>query len=229
MNCIIVDDDDASRSVLTQMVKQVEYLTIIKACSNPLEAMNTLKNENPDVIFLDIEMPEMSGMEMLKALDNRPQVILITSHTEYALDAFDLNVVDYIVKPITLPRFLKALSKVKGSAETKEQFSMSRDYFFIKKNSVLNKVPVKDILWIEALGDYITIHTKDERFILHSTLKSLENKLNAGKFVRVHRSYIVQIDNVKKVEDTTIYINDESIPIGAIYKENFIKQINTLQ
>jgi two-component system LytT family response regulator len=229
MNCIIVDDDDASRSVLTQMIKQVDYLNIIKTCSTPLEAMNTLKKENPDVLFLDIEMPEMSGMEMLRALDTRPQVILITSHTEYALDAFDLNVVDYLIKPITLPRFLKAISKVKDSSDIKEQFSMSRDYFFIKKNSVLNKVPVKDILWIEALGDYINIHTKDERFILHSTLKSLENKLHAGKFVRVHRSYIVQIDNVKKVEDTTIFINDQSIPIGAIYKENFIKQINTLQ
>jgi len=229
MNCIIVDDDEASRSVLTQMIKQVDGLDLIKTCSTPLEAMSTLKKEKPDILFLDIEMPEMSGMEMLRALDSRPQVILITSHTEYALDAFDLNVVDYLIKPITLSRFLKAIAKVKGSSDAKEQFSMSKDYFFIKKNSVLNKVPVKDILWIEALGDYITIFTKDERFVLHSTLKSLENKLNTNKFVRVHRSYIVQIDNVKKVEDTTIFINDQSIPIGAMYKENFIKQINTLQ
>ncbi|HXP48585.1 MAG TPA: LytTR family DNA-binding domain-containing protein [Bacteroidia bacterium] len=226
MNCIIVDDDDASKAVLTQMIKQVDYLTVIKTCSNPLEAMSILKNEDIDLLFLDIEMPGMSGMEMLKALDKRPQVILITSHKEYALDAFDLNVVDYLIKPITLPRFLKALSKIKS--DTEEQLSTSRDFFFIKKNSVLNKVPVNDILWIEALGDYITIYTKDERFILHSTLKSLESKLHADKFIRVHRSYIVQIDNIKKVEDTTIFINDNSIPVGALYKENFIKRINTL-
>ena len=229
MKCIIVDDDEISRLALTKLVEQVNSLSLLQVCSGSVEALNYLNAEKVDLILLDIEMPEMSGMEMLRALDTRPQVILITSHTEYALDAFDLNVVDYLIKPITLPRFLKALSKVKGSSDMKEQFSMSRDYFFIKKNSVLNKVPVKDILWIEALGDYITIHTKDERFILHSTLKSLENKLNTSKFVRVHRSYIVQIDNVKKVEDTTIFINDQSIPIGAIYKENFIKQINTLQ
>jgi DNA-binding LytR/AlgR family response regulator len=228
MNCIIVDDDDASRAVITQMVKQVEYLNVIKTCSTPVEAINTLRKENIDLLFLDIEMPEMNGMEMLKALDNKPQVILITSHTEYALDAFDLNVADYLIKPITLPRFLKALAKVKASA-TEDQVNMSRDWFFIKKNSVLHKVPVKDILWIEALGDYITVHTKDERFIIHATLKSLETKLHTSKFVRVHRSYIVQIENIKKVEDTTIFINDTSIPVGALYKENFIKQINTLQ
>jgi DNA-binding LytR/AlgR family response regulator len=229
MNCIIVDDDDASRTALLQMTKQVDYLNVVKTCSNPLEAMAALKKEDVDVIFLDIEMPEMTGMDMLKALDNRPQVILTTSHKEYALDAFDLNVVDYLIKPVTLPRFLKAMAKVKDASGSDDQVTAGQDYFFIKKDSVLNKVPVKDILWIEALGDYITIHTKDQRFILHATLKSLEGKLPANKFVRVHRSYIVQVDNVKKVEDTTIFINEVSIPVGALYKENFIKRLNTLQ
>jgi two-component system LytT family response regulator len=229
MNCIIVDDDDASRTVLTQMAKQVDYLTILKTCSTPLDAMNTLKKEEVDVLFLDIEMPGMTGMEMLKALDTRPQVILTTSHKEYALDAFDLNVVDYLIKPVTLPRFLKAMAKVKNYTDSTDQVSAGQDYFFIKKDSVLNKVPVKDILWIEALGDYITVHTKDQRFILHATLKSLEGKLPTDKFVRVHRSYIVQVDNIKKVEDTTIFINDVAIPVGALYKESFIKRLNTLQ
>jgi DNA-binding LytR/AlgR family response regulator len=229
MNCIIVDDDDASRSALVQMVKQVDYLTVVKTCSNPLEAMNALKKEDVDILFLDIEMPEMTGMDMLKALDNRPQVILTTSHKEYALDAYDLNVIDYLIKPVTLPRFLKAMAKVKDASGSEDQVSAGQDYFFIKKDSVLTKVPIKDILWIEALGDYITIHTKDQRFILHATLKSLEGKLPPNKFVRVHRSYIVQVDNVKKVEDTTIFINEVSIPVGALYKDNFIKRLNTLQ
>ena len=228
MNCIIVDDDDASRSALAQLAKQVDNLVVVRSCSTSVEAMNVLKKESVDLLFLDIEMPEMSGMELLKALDDRPQVIFTTSHKEYAIDAFEMNVVDYLVKPVTLPRFLKAVAKAKDN-ETKDQVSTGQEYFFIKKDSVLNKVPIKDILWIEALGDYITVHTKDQRFVLHATLKSVESKLPADKFVRVHRSFIIQIDNVKKVEDTTIYINDTSIPVGALYKDNFIKRLNPLQ
>lgn len=226
MNCIIVDDDEASVNVFLQMVKQVEYLEVIQTCSNPLEAMDTLNRNEVDVMFLDIEMPEMSGMEMLKALDKKPQVILTTSHKEYALDAYELNVIDYLVKPIKLPRLLKALSKVKHPKDT---LKAEQDYFFVKKDSVLTKVPVQDILWIEALGDYVTLHTRNGKFILHVTLKSVEGKLPGNKFVRVHRSYIVQIDNVRTVEDTTIYINEVSIPIGALYKDNFIRRLNTLQ
>jgi len=210
------------------MVKQVDHLNLIKTCSSPLEAVSVLQKENIDLLFLDIEMPGMSGMDMLKTINNIPQVILTTSHTEYALDAYDFNVVDYLIKPVTLPRFLKAITKLKNNDDTKDIINAGLEYFFIKKDSVLNKVPIQDILWIEALGDYITIHTKDQRFILHTTLKSLENKLNTNKFVRVHRSYIVQIDNIKKVEDTTIFIHDNSIPVGALYKDNFIKRINTL-
>ncbi|MGP8215494.1 MAG: LytR/AlgR family response regulator transcription factor [Bacteroidia bacterium] len=229
MNCIIVDDDDASRTVLTQIAKQIDYLTIVKTCSSSIDAMNTISKEDIDLLFLDIEMPGMSGLDMLKALDKRPQVILTTSHREYALDAFDLNVVDYLVKPLTLSRFLKALAKVKDSLDTKEQVNAEQDFFFIKKDSVLTKVPVKDILWIEALGDYLTIHAKEQRYILHATLKSLEEKLPSNKFIRVHRSYIVQIDNITEVEDTTIFINDIPIPIGALYKESFMKALRPLQ
>jgi DNA-binding LytR/AlgR family response regulator len=226
MNCIIVDDDEASRIALAQMAKQVDYLTVTKSCSSPVDAINTLTKESVDLLFLDIEMPEMNGIEMLKTLNNRPQVIITTSHKKYALDAFELNVVDYLLKPITLPRFLKALSKVKDFS--KDQLRAKKDFFFIKKGSVLNKVPIKDILWLEALGDYVTIHTKDNKFILHTTLKSIEDNLPSDKFVRVHRSHIVQIDNVKQVEDTTIYINEVSIPIGATYKEDFMKRLNAI-
>lgn len=229
MNCIIVDDDEASISVFSQMAKQVDYLTVVQVYSNPIDAIKTLKNGDIDLIFLDIEMPGMTGMEMLKALDSRPHVILTTSHTEYALDAYDLNVIDYLIKPITLPRLLKALEKIKQHSHSTDHLNAGHDYFFIKKDSALTKVPTKDILWIEALGDYITIHTKDHRFVVHVTLKSVENKLPVNKFVRVHRSYIVHIDNVNTVEDTTIFINEVPIPIGALYKDNFIKRLNLLQ
>jgi len=228
MNCIVVDDDKASINVFTQIIKQVDYLNIIQTCSTPVEAINALnKHTDIDVLFLDIEMPEMNGLEMIRTLAERPRIILTTSHTEYALDAYDLDVVDYLIKPITLTRLLKALSKIK-QADNHTNVTVEQDFFFVKKDSVLIKVPVKDILWIEALGDYITLHTKNERFILHITLKSVESKLPTSKFIRVHRSYIVHIDNVRTVEDTTIYINDASIPIGALYRENFLKRLNTL-
>ena len=229
MNCIIVDDDDASISVFKQLAKQINYLTVVQTYSSPLEAMNILAGGSVDVLFLDIEMPEMNGIDMLKALDNRPHVILTTSHNEHALAAYDLNVVDYLIKPITLPRLLKALTKVKALSNGKDKVRAEKNYFFIKKDSILTKVPIKDILWIEALGDYVTINTIDQRYILHVTLKAVESKLPASKFVRVHRCYIVHIDNIKTIEDTTIYINETSIPIGALYKENFIKRLNTLQ
>jgi DNA-binding LytR/AlgR family response regulator len=228
MKCIIVDDDDASRTVLTQLAKQVDGLTVVKVCSRSLEAIDAIEKEDIDLVFLDIEMPELNGMEMLKALSKRPQVVITTAHKEHAVAAFELNVVDYLVKPITLPRFLKTMSKVKDNAAEKEPVLTGPEFFFIKKNSVLNKVPVKDILWIEALGDYITLHSRGEKFIIHTTLKSIDGRLQGNKFVRVHRSYIVQVDNVTKVEDTTIYINDMSIPIGALYREDFLKHINPL-
>jgi DNA-binding LytR/AlgR family response regulator len=225
MNCIIVDDDEASINVFLQLIKQVDYMDVIQTCSSPMEAINALNKNDVDVLFLDIEMPEMSGIELLKSLVNKPQVILTTSHKEYALDAYELNVVDYLVKPITLARLFKALAKVKRP----DQVSVEQDYLFVKKDSVLIKVPIKDILWIEALGDYVTLHTRNERFILHVTLKSVESKLPASKFVRVHRSYIVHLDNIRTIEDTTIYINEVSIPIGALYKDSLIKRLNTLQ
>jgi len=228
MNCIIIDDDEASRNLLTQLIKQVTNLELIKVYSNPVEAFNVIQDVKTDLVFLDIEMPEFSGIEMLKAIEVMPQVILTSSHTKYALDAFDLNVVDYLVKPVSLDRFMKAISRVSKNLKRNSLTNVGKDFLFIKKNSVLEKVLIKDILWIEAFGDYTKINTKDQRFIIHSTLKSLEDKLPADKFVRSHRSYIIQIDSVKMVEDTTAYINDVSIPIGTMYKENFIRRLHPL-
>jgi DNA-binding LytR/AlgR family response regulator len=229
MKCIIIDDDDASRTVLKQLVGQVSYLNLVAVCTKPSEAVSLLKKEQVDLAFLDIEMPEMTGMELLGSVA-MPPTILTTTHKEYALDAFEHNIIDYLVKPVTLPRFIKAVEKAKAAHNkvNAQDGLMERDYFFIKKDSVHTKVPTKDILWIEALGDYITINTVNGKYILHLTLKSIEGKLSPDKFIRVHRSYIVNIDNVGMVEDTTIFINNVSIPVGALYKESFLKVLNLL-
>ena len=229
MKSIIIDDDEACRTVLTQLVKQVDYLELAGIFNGPAEALTILKKENIDLVFLDIEMPEMSGMQMLKSID-MPPAILTTTHKEFALDAFEYNIIDYLVKPIQLPRFIKAVEKAKdyNNKINSATAGIDKDYFFIKKDSVLNKVPVKDILWIEALGDYLTVHTFDKKYVIHLTLKAIETKLPRDKFIRVHRSHIVNIDNVGMVEDTTIYINNTPIPVGALYKENFNKVLNLL-
>lgn len=228
MKYIIIDDDEASRKILVQLAKQVENLEIIDTYSNPVDALGVIAGGGVDLVFLDIEMPEMNGMELLGTV-SMPPTILTTTHKEYAVDAFQYNVIDYLVKPIGLPRFIKAMEKArKERANATDQSGVNKDYFFIKKHSVFNKVALKDILWIEALGDYIKVHAADAKHVVHMSLKAIEDKLPKDKFLRVHRSYIVNIDNVGMVEDTTIYINNNPIPIGALYRENFIKVLNLL-
>ncbi len=230
LNCIIIDDDEACRVLLEQLISQVDSLKHTGSFENGRQAINAFKNSDTHLIFLDVEMPEMSGLDMLAKLEIKPMVILTTSHKEYALDSYEHEIVDYLVKPITLPRFLKAVSKAERHFENLflGNGGTDRNYFFIRKDSVIHKVPVTDVQWIEAMGDYVTVHTKEKKYILHSTLRTIESKLPADKFVRVHRSYIVQLNNIKTVEDTSIYIGENAIPLGALYKSNFLKRLGIL-
>jgi two-component system LytT family response regulator len=225
MRCIIIDDDYASRNILIHLIKQIDYLELTGICSTPMEGLELINKGNIDLVFLDIEMPEMTGIDMLNNY-SMPPTIITTMHKEYALDAFEHNIIDYLVKPITLPRFLKAAEKAK------EYYSKvnthSKDYFFIKKDSVHNRVPIKDVSWIEALGDYVTLYTPTKKYLLHITLKAIEPKLPHDKFIRVHRSYIVNMDCIDTIEETTIYINKKPIPIGIRYKENLFKVLNSI-
>lgn len=230
LNCIIIDDDEACRVALEQLIGQVDNLKHIGSFENGKKGIQALKSSDTHLVFLDVEMPEMTGLELLAGLEIKPMVILTTSHTKYAIDGYKHEIVDYLVKPITLPIFLKAVSKAERHFE--QLFlgnkSGAGNYLFIRKDYVINKVPVADVLWIEAMGDYVTIHTKDKKFILHSTLRTIESRLPQDKFIRVHRSYIVQIENIKTVEDTSIYVTDKAIPLGSLYKNNFFKRLEIL-
>ena len=225
MNCIIIDDDEACRTVLKQMIILRNRLRLehIGSYENGLQAINALKNNDTHVIFLDVEMPEMSGIDMFARLEIKPLVILTTSHQEYAMDAYEYEVVDYLVKPVTLPRFLKAVSKAEKRFENLIMGGLSEDrnYFFVRKDSVINKLPIADVLWVEAMGDYVTINTKGKKIIIHSTLRAIESKLPKEKFIRVHRSYIVQLENIKTIEGNTIFMEDTYIPLGTVYKDRF--------
>lgn len=230
LNCIIIDDDEACRVVLEQLIIQVENLKHAGSFETGRQAINALKHKDTHLVFLDVEMPEINGIEMLAEFEIKPVVILTTSHKEYALDAYEYEVADYLIKPIALPRFLKAVSKAERRFENLffADNPVDRHYFFIRKDSVINKVHVNDVLWIEAMGDYVTVLTKDKKFVLHSTLRTIESKLPKDKFIRVHRSYIVNIENIKTVEGNSIYVESNIIPLGTLYKDNFFKRLGYL-
>ena len=230
MNCIIIDDEEMSRNAMKHLVAQIPFLNLCGVCNDVKEAQGLLNNSQIDLMLLDVEMPDINGLDFIKGLKKHPLTILATSNKEYAIEAFEYNVIDYLVKPISLDRFFKAIAKAKEIFDNSQQTldSLNKEYVFIKSNGTLIKIAIKDILWLEALGDYVTINTAEKKYTIHSTMKSIEKKLPPQVFVRVHRSFIVSLDNISSIDDHTIIINKQLIPIGAIYKENLTKKLNLL-
>ncbi len=221
-----------ARSATKQLVAQVDFLNLVQECSSPVEAFNFLKKETVDLIFLDIEMPEMSGIELIKNLKQHPLIILITAKKEYAVEAFELNVADYIVKPVDLSRFMMAVSKAKEIFDSKdhklETNENEKDYIFVRSDSVLTKIKIKEIIYIQAMGDYVNIFTLDKRHTVHITLKGMEEKLPSHLFYRLHRSYLIAVNHIDKVEENTAYIGKHPIPIGEQFKKELLKKINLI-
>jgi len=230
MNCIIVDDDDQIRLLMETLINETDFLHLVKNCSTAMEATNIMAKEKIDLIFLDVMLPGMSGMEFLKTLHgDKPQVIMITGSKEFAADAFDFDVCDFIVKPITHSRFLKAISKAKKIAEAKKNIEHTvNDSFFVKFNSILLKVKTEDIYIIEALADYIAVHTTTQKYIVHSTMKEVLNKLPKNEFIRVHNSYIVRVDKISSIEGSNLFINKQTIPISRSKQKDLMNRIKLL-
>lgn len=232
MNCIVVDDNKMARTAIKLLIAQVDFLHLKQECSTPVEAFNYLKTEDVDLVFLDVEMPGMTGIELVKNLEKRPIIILITSKKDYAVEAFELNVADYIIKPVNLARFTMAVSKAKELFDNKDHIvdtsEKDKDYIFVRANSILTKIQLSDIIYIQALGDYVNIYTgeKDKRYTIHCTLKSMEEKLPAAKFYRLHRSYLVALDHIDTVEDNTAYVGKNYLPIGEQFKKELLKKLN---
>lgn len=226
MDCLIIDDEEMSRNMVKHFVEQTESLNLIGMCSNAIEASNILNKRRVDIIFLDIEMPEMSGYELIKSLNDPPNVILITGKKEHAVEAFEYNVTDYLLKPLTYPRFLRAVAKAKENISN-SQIKVTKDNeLYVRTDSKIVKLKLDDILYIEALADYIMIFTANNKFIVHSTMKGFQNRLPTFNFARVHRSYIVNTDKIESIENLFIVINNKYIPIGALYKDDFMKRLN---
>ncbi len=229
MKCIIIDDNELALKATEQCVSKVEHLQLAHTFQDSLKALAWLTSNSVDLIFLDIEMPELNGMEFIRSLKQpHPFIILTTSHTEHALEAYDYNVTDYLVKPILLPRFMNAIAKVKDLYEKQNIHHSDEDTIFIKKSNLIVRVNKKDILWIEGLGDYVTLNTEKEKFIVHSTMHAIEQKFSTNDFIRVHRSFIIRIDKINNIEDNCISYFDKFIPIGKTYRESVYKRLNLL-
>ena len=229
LNCLVVDDDSLSRNILEDLINDTTSLNLAASCQDPIQAFNFLKEHQVDLLFLDIEMPKMDGMEMLRNLNPLPQVILVTSHTEYAVESYEYDVTDFIKKPITPARFLKAIDKVYKRLSTEEtKITTKGDTIFIKSDSRLVQINTNKIFWIEALGNYMRVITENGKYTILSTMKDVASKLPSDEFVRVHRSFIVRVDKIKSIEDNYIIIDEKQINIGKAYKDGLNKFLNLL-
>ena len=231
MNTIIVDDNKIARTTMKQLVSQVKDMLLVGECANAMDAYNLLQEQPVDIILLDIEMPGMTGLELTKNLGNKkPIIIFTTSKKEYAAEAFELNVADYIVKPVTPARFIQAIDKAREILQSNtEEVKMDDDEFiFIRDSNIVRRLKLDDILFAEAMGDYVKLLTSQKFFAIHTTLKAVEERLPANKFIRVHRSYIVAITKIDTIQDGALVINGKPVPVADAYRAALNKKMNIL-
>ena len=222
--CLIVDDEELARELMSTHLAQLDSFELVAACSSALDAYTFLQKEHIDLIFLDIEMPGLRGNDFLKSLGQKPQVIFTTAHRHYALEGYELDVVDYLLKPIVFPRFFKAIEKFIRVAEKKVDTNEADDYIFVQYQRKRVKVVLDDILYVESLKDQVKIYLGKDSFTFKSTLSSFEEKLGAN-FLRVHRSFIVNLNRVTAFTKKDLEIGECEIPIGEFYKESVFKRL----
>ncbi|MCB9262709.1 MAG: response regulator transcription factor [Flavobacteriales bacterium] len=227
MKCLIVDDEPLAIDVIKSHISQSVDLELIGSCNNAIQASEILKSQKIDLMFLDIQMPEITGIDFLKSLENPPLVVFTTAYAEYAIEGFELNAIDYLLKPISKERFDKAIAKaneyfkLKHSDEV-DSTELEDDHIFVKANQKLIKVSYDDILYIEAFADYVKIFIPEKRIVTLQTMKRMEKKLPEDKFCRIHRSYIVGLKHIESYNTTEVEINHTKLPIGKNYKDQFM-------
>lgn len=231
MRCLIVDDNKIARTTMKQLASQVKDLAVAGDFASAIEAYNYLQEETVDLLLLDIEMPGMTGLELTKNLGNKkPIIIFTTSKKDYAVEAFELNVADYIVKPVTPARFIQAIDRAREIIESnKEEIDISDDEFiFIRDSNIVRRLKVDDILFAEAMGDYVKLHTTQKFYAVHTTLKAVEERLPASKFARVHRSYLAAIQKIDTIQDGALIIQGKAVPVADAYRASLNKRMNIL-
>lgn len=227
LNCLIVDDEPLALDLLEEHIKAVKDLQLVGRCQNALEAMALLRDHPVDLIFLDIQMPTLTGIDFIKTLSKKPKIIMTTAYKEYAFDAFQLDVVDYLLKPITFGRFLKAINKVLNQryfpAPKEEVMPLFEEAFiYLKADKKSVKVTLKDIVYIESCRDYVRVHTEEDAILAHHRISTLEEKLPESMFLRIHRSFIVSKNKVSAFTPSSVELGGKVLSIGRLYKEQVI-------
>jgi DNA-binding LytR/AlgR family response regulator len=229
MKALIVDDNDIARTTLAHLAKKIPNLTIVNEYANAIEAYSHILTQPVDLIFLDIEMPEMTGIELTKNLSGKDVIIIFTSSKkEYALEAFELNIADYLLKPFTPARFLQAVTKAQAIFDSKkESVEYEKDKFlFVRDANITRRLKLDDIFYAEAMGDYVKFYTKEKMFAIHGTMKAAEERLLRDNFIRVHRSYIVAVGKIDTLQDGGIIINGKFIPVADAYRKALNTRMN---
>jgi len=234
LKCMVIDDEPLAIQLLANHISKVSFLEMINTFNNPMEGLISFNSNPADLIFLDIQMPQLTGIQFMKLLQNRAQVIITSAYEEYAIDGFEHNVTDYLLKPISFERFYKAVEKAYNLKNPSHKLESTQDlypatggYIFVKVETKMVRVELDDILFIEGLKNYVSIYTKTQRIVTLQVMKQLEEILPANRFVRVHKSYIVALDKINSIERQEIYIKDRVIPIGITYQEQFFKLLES--
>ena len=237
MNCIAIDDEPLALDIIEDLTARVPFLTMVAKCTHALEAIEILNRSKIDLIFLDINMPYISGTEFLRTMESRPMVIFTTAYSEFALEGFELNAIDYLVKPVSWERFLKAVNKAHElyllkegkSRQSNDPGESNYEYLMVKADYSTLKININEILYIEGLKDYIKIYCGKRPILTKSTMINIGEKLPQKKFIRVHKSFIVSIAKIDSVENQRILIGEKRIPVGDQYKDNFNKLLNEMR
>ena len=230
LKCLVIDDEEIAIKLLEDHISRIPFLQLVGTSTNPLEALISI-NKNPvDLIFLDIQMPQLNGVQFMQLLQNRAMVVITSAYHEYAIEGFEHNVVDYLLKPISYERFLRALEKAYNLKNPASPIAtppnvhpVSGGYIFIKVDNKTARVELDDILYVEGFKNYVSIFTETQRYITLQTMKQIEELLPPNRFVRVHKSYIIALDKIDTIERHTITINKQAIPIGTTYTDPFFK------
>ena len=229
LNCIIVDDEPLARKVLTEYIEDVDFLELKGKAENPVKANILLACNDIDLLFLDINMPKLSGIEYLRTSTSLPMTIITTAYAEYAIEGFELNVQDYLVKPFSFERFLKAVNKAKENYELKTQAiqisSADENHFFVKCDGKIEKILFDELLYVEAMLNYVVLHTETRKMIVYLTIKGIIEKLPANRFLKVHKSYIVNLGKIRSINGNEINIGIRDIPISQNLYESVLKEI----
>jgi DNA-binding LytR/AlgR family response regulator len=229
LKCIIIDDEPIARKVLQEFIEEIDYLDLVGQAENPLKAMSLINDNDIDIIFLDINMPKINGIEFLKTTKLNASIIMTTAYTDHAVEAFGLEVLDYLVKPIAFDRFLKACNKAKETVGLKKtiqvQPNKANDHFFVKCNNQIEKIFYDDLMYAEAMLNYVMLYTNSKKMMVYVTIKSLEEQLPADVFIKVHKSFIVNKTKIKSIDGNILDIGNEKITISQNLREKVINEI----